>query len=179
MRRRIAPVVLTTALVLGAAAVGGVAYAVGSTPTTQAPPHDRTAVSAAAVVSKPVVHRVGAAGEPPYLDGFRAYNGPPFGNLSFYKDSSNTVHLMGLACLQNGNLCAVQTMVGGTRQVFRLPLAFRPVDSHVFTGLSVGLSDNYYNPRIDVTNAGYVQVIAPPSAGMDWISFDGISFLAR
>ena len=127
----------------------------------------------------PVVRLVGRAGQPPYLDGFRAYNGSPFGDLAFFKDASGVVHLQGLACLASGSLCTRSTMVGGTRDVFRLPAAFRPTHSRVYTGLSVGLSDNYYNPRIDVTWDGYVRIIAPPSAGMDWISFDGISWLCE
>jgi hypothetical protein len=129
-------------------------------------------------VKKPVVHEVGASGQVPYTGQFKPYDGPPFGNLSFFKDASGVVHLTGLACLRNGSICAVQTMVGGTRDVFTLPPGFRPARQQVFTTLSVGLSDNYYNTRVDVTTAGVVEVIAPPSAGMDWISFDGVSFLA-
>jgi hypothetical protein len=45
----------------------------------------------------------------------------------------------------------------------------------VFTALSYG-APTYYYPRIDVRTDGVVVVIAPPSAGLDWISFDGISF---
>jgi len=98
-----------------------------------------------------VVRFVGRAGQPPYLDGFRAYNGQPFGDLAFFKDASGVVHLQGLACLASGALCTQSTFVSGTRDVFRLPPAFRPAHSRVYTGLSVGLGDNYYNPRIDVT----------------------------
>ena len=130
-------------------------------------------------IKKPVVHEVGAPGQVPYTGQFKAYDGLPFGNLSFYKDANGVVHLTGLTCLRNGAICAVQTMVGGTREIFTLPRGFRPARQQVFTGLSVGLSDNYYNPRLDVTTAGVVEVIAPPDAGMDWISFDGVSFLAR
>ena len=203
--RRLIIVIVSIATVVSAAVLGGVGYGVASghgTGTAQSRTGAVTSCYATgngdlrvvqagdrcragenrltlAQRAAPVVHVVGRTGQPPYLDGFRAYNGPPFGDLAYFKDGSGVVHLQGLACLASGALCAVQTMVGGTRRVFRLPLAFRPADSRVYTGLSVGLSDNYYNPRIDVTRDGYVQVIAPPSAGMDWISFDGITFLAK
>jgi hypothetical protein len=45
----------------------------------------------------------------------------------------------------------------------------------VFNAISFG-APTYYYPRIDVTTAGVVEVVAPPTSGLDWISFDGISF---
>ena len=32
--------------------------------------------------------------------------------------------------------------------------------------------------RIDITTAGVVELLAPPEHGEDWVSFDGVSFLA-
>jgi hypothetical protein len=133
-------------------------------------------------VPKPTVHVVGSSRQPAYASGWKAYNGPPFGNLSFFKDASGVVHLTGLACRvddQNSGLCAVATLIGGTLPVFTLPAGFRPASQQLFTAISVGQSKNYYNPRIDVTTAGVVEVVAPPNAGEDWVSFDGISFIAR
>ena len=111
----------------------------------------------------------------------RAYNGPPFANLSFSKDASGFVHLSGLACEENdaGTQCASVALAAGTTKVFRLPSAFRPSAQHVFTTLSVGNGTNYLHTRVDVTADGFVQIVAPPLAGMDWVSFDGVTFLSR
>jgi hypothetical protein len=129
-------------------------------------------------VRKPVVHEVGAPGEVAYTGEFMAYDSPPFGNLSYYKDASRVVHLTGLTCLRDGATCATQTTSVGTRPIFTLPRGFRPARQQVFTALSVGLSTQYYSARVDVTKGGVVEVVAPPEAGMDWVSFDGVSFLA-
>ena len=92
--------------------------------------------------------------------------------------ASGVVHLTGLACERNGSICAVSTLIGGTKVVFTLPRGFRPARQQVFTTLSVGQSTNYLHTRLDVTRAGVVEIVAPPDAGMDWVSFDGVSFLA-
>jgi len=47
----------------------------------------------------------------------------------------------------------------------------------LFTTLSYG-GNNYLHTRIDVTTAGVVELISPPDGGENWVSFDGISFLA-
>ncbi len=129
-------------------------------------------------VRAPVVHEVGAPGQVPYSVHFKAYDEPPFGNLSFFKDASGIVHLTGLACRNVGSICTAATLVGGTVPVFTLPRGFRPTRQQVFTTLSFGLSTTYYHARVDVTTAGVVEIVAPPSAGEDWVSFDGVSFLA-
>jgi hypothetical protein len=49
----------------------------------------------------------------------------------------------------------------------------------VFSGLSAGIGNEYYSARVDVAADGMVTVIAPPSAGQMWITFTGVSFLAR
>jgi hypothetical protein len=126
-------------------------------------------------VRKPTIHVVGATGEPAFAAGYQAYDGPPFGNLSFFKDASGTVHLAGLACRSTGNGCLTGSLTAGSTPVFTLPPGFRPNAQRVFTTLSYG-APTYYYPRIDVRTDGVVVVIAPPSAGLDWISFDGISF---
>lgn len=126
-----------------------------------------------------------AAGQVPYIDTFlshwKAYNGAPFGNLSYFKDASGVVHLTGLACQrndENGGLCTSGQLIGGNQDIFILPTGFRPRAQQVFTTLSAG-QGNYLHARVDVTTTGVVQVIAPPTAGLDWVSFDGVSFLAR
>ena len=130
--------------------------------------------------TKPKVHVVGTAGEPAYQNGWMGYNGPPFGNASFYKDSSGVVHLTGLTCGENSvnpSLCASATLIGGTVPIFTLPVGFRPASQLLFTTLSYG-GNNYLHTRIDVTPAGVVGLVSPPDGGENWVSFDGISFLA-
>lgn len=127
---------------------------------------------------KPVVHVVGAPGEPAYSAFWRAYASPPFGDVSFYKDSSGIVHLTGLACRKSlgADPCISATIFAGSDVLFTLPPGFRPPAQQVFTTLSYGLG-NYLHIRLDVTTTGDVEVVTPPSAGGDWISLDGISFL--
>jgi len=130
--------------------------------------------------TKPKVHLVGAAGEPAYQNGWKGYNGPPFGNASFYKDSSGVVHLTGLTCSessQDATVCTSSTLIGGTVPIFTLPVGFRPASQLLFTTLSDGRGQ-YAHTRIDITTAGVVELISPPDGGEDWVSFDGISFLA-
>lgn len=130
----------------------------------------------------PTVHHVGAGGEPAYQSGWKAYNGAPFGNLSYYKDSAGIVHLTGLACKQDTvtGFCTSATLIGGTVPIFTLPAGFRPSTSTqlLFSQPSNGEGD-YYQARIDITTTGVVEIIAPPNAGEDWVSFEGISFLAE
>jgi len=129
--------------------------------------------------SKPKVHVVGAAGEPAYQNGWMGY-GAPFGKASFYKDSSGVVHLTGLTCSessQDATVCTSSTLIGGTVPIFTLPVGFRPASQLLFTTLSYG-GNNYLHTRIDVTTAGVVELISPPDGGENWVSFDGISFLA-
>lgn len=130
---------------------------------------------------KPKVHAVGAVGEPAYQTSWKGYDGPPFGNASFYKGSDGVVHLTGLACRtdqSNPSACTVATLIGGALAIFTLPVGFRPSSQLLFTTLSVG-QGNYYHTRIDITTGGQVELIAPPNAGEDWVSLDGISFLAN
>ena len=130
---------------------------------------------------KPKVHLVGAAGEPAYQNNWKAYNGPPFGNASFYKDSSGVVHLTGLTCRkksQDPTNCTSATLTGGILPIFTLPVGFRPASQQLFTTLSDG-QGTYLHARIDITTTGVVELIAPPDEGQDWVSFDGISFLAN
>jgi hypothetical protein len=132
-------------------------------------------------VKKPVVHRVAAAGEVPYTGGWKAYNQPPFGNLSFFKDASGVVHLTGLACakdFQDPSLCTTEALTSGVEQIFTLPQGFRPKAQQVFTTLSFG-SGEHEHARVDVTTSGVVKFVAPPTGGIAWLSFDGVSFLAR
>ena len=129
--------------------------------------------------TKPKVHVVGAAGEPAYQNGWMGY-GAPFGKASFYKDSSGVVHLTGLTCSessQDATVCTSSTLIGGTVPIFTLPVGFRPASQLLFTTLSYG-GNNYLHTRIDVTTAGVVELISPPDGGENWVSFDGISFLA-
>ena len=129
---------------------------------------------------RPKVHVVGAAGEVAYHTGWKAYNEPPYQNTAFYKDSAGIVHLTGLACYkdpQNPDFCATGVFLDNVN-VFMLPLGFRPANEVLFTTLSVGQGD-YLHTRIDVTPNGEVEIVAPPHAGADWISFDSISFLAK
>jgi hypothetical protein len=130
--------------------------------------------------TRPKVHVVGAAGEPAYQNSWKAYDGPPFANASFYKDSSGVVHLTGLTCTesaQDSTVCTSGTLIGGTVPMFTLPVGFRPASQLLFTTLSYGGS-TYEHTRIDVTTTGVVELIAPPNGGENWVSFDGISFLA-
>lgn len=135
---------------------------------------------------KPAVHEVGAPGEVPYAPPsiygqFKAYNGAPFGNLSFFKDASGVVHLTGLTCKASeadASLCDSAYFGNSTLQVFTLPKGFRPRAQQVLTTLSVGAGD-YYHTRIDITTAGVVRLVALPEFGIDWISFDGVSFLSK
>jgi hypothetical protein len=132
---------------------------------------------------KPKVHVVGAAGEPPYLDLWKAYNGPPFGNASFYKDSAGIVHLTGLTCWKDNvdpSLCESGTFqFGETAELFTLPVGFRPANQVLFNVLGVG-GGEYLHNRGDVTQAGLVEILAAPTnVGQDWVSLDGISFLAK
>ena len=130
--------------------------------------------------TKPKVHVVGAAGEAAYQNSWKGYNGPPFGNASFYKDSSGVVHLSGLTCSENSQdptVCTSGTLIGATVPIFTLPVGFRPASQLLFTTLSYGGS-NYEHTRIDVTTAGVVELISPPNGGENWVSLDGISFLA-
>jgi hypothetical protein len=125
----------------------------------------------------PVVHEVGTPGEPAYTGGWAGYQGPPFGNLSFYKDATGIVHLTGLTCYSNGAAgCTKVSTSSGTYPIFTLPAGFRPPHQQVFSALSFG-DGQYYSARVDVTTDGVVQLEAPPTAGGAWISFDGISFL--
>jgi hypothetical protein len=129
--------------------------------------------------SKPKVHVVGAAGEPAYQNGWMGY-GAPFGKASFYKDSSGVVHLTGLTCSessQDATVCTSSTLIGGTVPIFTVPVGFRPASQLLFTTFSYG-GNNYLHTRIDVTTAGVVELISPPDGGENWVSFDGISFLA-
>jgi hypothetical protein len=128
---------------------------------------------------KPKVHLVGAAGEPAYQSNWKAFSSPPFGNASFFKDSAGVVHLTGIACLQDSQIptiCGGGTLGAGIVPIFTLPPGFRPTNQLLFTTLSFG-QPNYQHTRIDITTAGVVELTAPPYAGMDWVSFDGISFL--
>ena len=129
---------------------------------------------------KPKVHVVGAAGEPAYQNLWKPYDEPPYQNTSFYKDSAGIVHLTGLACLKNSQnpaFCSSGTFLGN-QFVFTLPVGFRPANEVLFTTLSVGAGD-YLHIRVDVTPAGQVEIVTPPEGGLDWTSFDGISFLAQ
>lgn len=128
-------------------------------------------------VRKPVIHEVGAAGQVPYAGGMRAYNGSPFGNLSYYKDATGVVHLTGLACEDSGTGCTSGISLSGTQFIFTLPAGFRPSRQLVFTTLSAA-GANYFHTRIDVTTDGVVKMVAPPTGGGDWVSLDGVSFLA-
>ena len=120
---------------------------------------------------KPKIHVVGAVGEPAYTSTWKAYDGPPFGNASFYKDSDGVVHLTGLACrLSTPSLCTSATLIGGTLPIFSLPVGFRPSSQLLFTTLSAGQA-NYYHTRVDITAGGQVELIAPPDGGEDWVSF--------
>ena len=135
-----------------------------------------------AEIARPVVHQVGAAGEPALDPQWRAYNEPPFGNLSFYKDSSGVVHLTGLTCFRrsdNPASCDSDILLEGTLPIFTLPPGFRPASQVLFTTLSNDRGDVYRHTRIDITTAGLVFLSAPPEAGLDWVSFDGISFLTQ
>ena len=171
MRRQV--LVIAAAAVFAAGVVGaGVSYAV----TPEAQVQSQRA-------AKPVVHEVGAPGEVPYKHRFSlefmAYNGAPFGNLSFFKDASGVVHLTGLTCVEGGGgQCYSNTQGGGTWKIFTLPKGFRPGAEQVFTTLSAG-QGNYYHARVDITRQGAVLLVCPPVAGLEWISFDGVSFLSK
>jgi hypothetical protein len=131
-------------------------------------------------VRRPVVHVVGEAGQPGYAFDWKAYDGPPFGNLSFFKDASGVVHLSGLACrvsFADPSACVSGTAFGGTQRIFTLPAGFRPGTQQLFTAMTSGQT-NYYVTRVDVTTAGVVELVTPPTGGEDWISFDGMTFLA-
>jgi hypothetical protein len=69
---------------------------------------------------KPVVHHVGTKGQPKFQDGWHSYDGPPFGDPGFYKDSSGIVHLTGLACRIDATDCfgVIQSL---TTPIFTLP----------------------------------------------------------
>ena len=169
MRRQITVIALVALFVAGAVGAG-VSYAVAPKAHQKHTWNQRA--------TKPVVHEVGAPGEPAYLSNFKGYDGPPFGNLSFYKDTSGVVHLTGLTCEIGPVNCESVTLVGGTKKVFILPKGFRPTAQEIYTTLSDGRGE-YLHIRVDITKAGAVEIVTPPFAGMDWISFDGVSFLSK
>jgi hypothetical protein len=138
---------------------------------------DKLAWDQHAKIPRAKVHVAGRPGEPAYQSSMQAYNNPPFGDLSFAKDAAGIVHLTGLACRASGGTCIDGTLIGGTLVVFTLPAGLRPAHEQVFTGVSFGQSTYRYQ-RVDVEPNGQVAVIAPPNAGKQWMSFDGMSFPA-
>jgi hypothetical protein len=204
MRYRIAVLATTVALIGGASAAGasyaaitaitepnanGVITSCYNTTTGVVKMVNATATCAAgskkltwASNLKPKVHVVGAAGEVPYATGWKAYNGPPFGNLFFYLDGGGVVHLSGLACsydIDFPTACKIgEAGGGGELPIFTLPVGFRPPAQQLFTVISAG-NGRYDHARLDITTDGVVKLVFGPTAGVAWVSFDGIEFLAQ
>jgi hypothetical protein len=95
------------------------------------------------------------------------------------------VFFSGLACITNsqgGPGCGAGVAISGQSVVFHLPAGLRPATQHVYSVISynqfAGESGKYYTARVDVTPDGTVVLVSPPSAGYQFISFDGINFRA-
>lgn len=83
-------------------------------------------------------HTVGAAGEPPFLNGWVNYNAPLYGALQYRKDPFGRVHLRG--SVKNGTL--------GTG-VFRLPFGYWPAAGTIATFMSYTSATTFATYQID------------------------------
>ncbi|GMA64767.1 hypothetical protein NZD89_05245 [Alicyclobacillus fastidiosus] len=98
---------------------------------------------------------------PTFQNGFTNY-GSGYRNVQYYKDAMGIVHLTGLGRIGTA---------GST--IFTLPAGFRPSATLVFTTMSSGAIQ-----RIDIASSGTVTLNGGGAFG-NWVSLDGISFLAE
>jgi hypothetical protein len=104
-------------------------------------------------------HNIGAAGEPPFQNGWVNYGGT-FQVAAFYKDYLGTVHLTGL--IKNGTLGQIG---------FTLPAGYRPAAYLYFPTLSNGILGGC---RV----AANGDVIIGSEGSNAWMSLDPINFRA-
>jgi hypothetical protein len=105
-------------------------------------------------------HVVGAAGEPAYTNGWKAYPSG-WGVPSFQKDPAGTVRLRGLA---DPSVATAQT-------IFRLPVGYRPTARTLYAvdhGGALG--------RLDVDPDGTVQLVTGALGVAGFTQLDGITF---
>ncbi|OOC63296.1 hypothetical protein [Paenibacillus ihbetae] len=99
---------------------------------------------------------------PTLLNGWEQY--PSYHLVGYYKDSLGIVHLTGL--VRKG---AANTVI------FTLPKGYRPVTTLIFAVFGQGKA-----VRVDVQAGGHVHLnYTPWYPDSDWVSLDGISFLAE
>lgn len=103
-------------------------------------------------------HVVGAAGQPPFQNGF-AWYGPPFTQPGFRKFPDGKVKLKGM--------CRVPGTAGGT--IFTLPVGYCPPEAMLY---AVEMGEPQQNGRVDINTNGTIG-----HAGSNaWVSLDGIEF---
>jgi hypothetical protein len=149
-----------------------------------------TADTAAALTAPEPVHHVGAAGEPPFENGWQNVSGSIYEPVGFYKDAGGVVHLTGIA---NGGM--------PSSRVFHLPPGYRPATNKLIrVAAECNCAYTLFDPQggtiqIPLTTSGVV-IYGPgfgagidgavgadsnvefPSGGGGWLSFDGISLRA-
>ena len=110
-------------------------------------------------------HEIGAAGEPTFT--FGSNYGSTFATAGFRKDSEGYVQVKGLV-----------TGVGAAgRTIFTLPVGYRPLADHIFTGQN-NSSAGSGQARLDVRSNGEV-VLVGAEAVSSWVSLSGIRFLGE
>lgn len=104
---------------------------------------------------------IGAAGEPPFQNGWVNYGIPTYGEAFFYKDPFGRVHLSGLVKLG---------AVGSGVPIFTLPTGYRPAHREIHASVS-----NNVAGRVDIEVTGVVSLNVGANA---WVSLSGITFRA-
>jgi S-layer homology domain len=110
------------------------------------------------VVASEPFHLVGAAGEPPFQNGWANNPGPIFSTAGFFKDPLGIVHLKGTLNAGPSGLTA-----------FTLPEGYRPAES-LITPLAVSSPGIAF---MRILSDGQVQPVQPAGAAA---AFEGLSF---
>lgn len=137
-------------------------------------------------IARPAKARlVGTAGNPQF-GSWQIPAGYPYANyrngyapVSFRKDRLGWVHLTGLVCpgyvAKAGLVCGdITVSPGGMRTIFTLPAGFRPGAISVHS-----VVDTNRSGRVDVLPDGQVQFLWPNNTQVQFVSLDGITFLAE
>lgn len=134
--------------------------------------HAAIADSASSIPANPV-HLVGAAGEPPFLNGSSNFGsggipGVSLPPVSFLKDHDNVVHLEGAVRLS-----------GGEPIIFQLPAGYRPpagtiADMAVNQAIILAIGSNVVLEGKDLSG----DVVVQPEGSAEGVVLTGFSFFA-
>jgi hypothetical protein len=117
-------------------------------------------VASSAAQPMDAVHMVGAAGEPPFANGWLNYDSSGLRNVRFRKDPFGKVRLAGLA----------KTGPSGSR-IFTLPVGYRPLSAQPFLTI---MSPGQAGAELDVAPDGAVTPYG--GAVSTYVSLDGVEF---